>query len=337
MNILAFTRQNSAVGYHRIMLPMHYMANRFVRLTDTLKDELFDRHFDIVLINRYIDGHSLEELLDYKKRYGFKLIVDIDDYWHLDPWHILYGNYPTASIMQHIKAADGVTVTNYKLRSAITDELGIHEKKICILPNALPYGHDQFTDAREDSTDKTRFVYVGGNTHLSDVKHIGGAMKRIQSDGNIRNSSQFILSGYQDHPVWISMLTYFSGGYKGNVIVQPGLPVSEYMNLYNSADVAMAPLKASRFNSMKSNLKVLEAAAKKIPIICSDLPPYSICPDIVHAANSSDWYFAIKKLAKDAIYRQELGMANYEWCKLHHSIWSVNEDRRQFYEYIKDL
>ena len=337
MNILAFTRQNSAVGYHRIMLPMHYMTNRFVRLTDTLKDEVFGRHFDIVVINRYIDGHTLDELIDFKKRYGFKLIVDIDDYWHLDPWHILYGNYPTASIMQHIKAADGLTVTNYKLRAAITEELGIHEKKVCVLPNALPYGQDQFTDEREPETARVRFCYVAGNTHLPDVKHIGGAMKRIQSDGNIRNGSQFILSGYQDHPVWHKMLFYFKGAYMENIVLQPGLPVAEYMNLYNIADVAMAPLRHSRFNSMKSNLKVLEAGAKKIPIITSNVMPYATCPHAILATNSTEWYFSVKKLAKDAIYRHEMGQANHEWCKLHHSIWSVNEDRRQFYEYIISL
>ena len=59
-----------------------------------------------------IEGVPIHELLEYKKKYGFKLIIDIDDYWHLDPWHILADVYPTNEIIEYIKAADFVTVTN---------------------------------------------------------------------------------------------------------------------------------------------------------------------------------------------------------------------------------
>lgn len=106
----------------------------------------------------------------------------------------------------------------------------------------------------------------------------------------------------------------------------------EYMNFYNEADISVVPLVESRFNSMKSNLKVLEAATKKIPVIVSNVDPYAGCPYTVKVSNQTDWYKAIKKLANDAIYRKEMGEANYEWCSTYFSLDKINELRQQIFE-----
>lgn len=333
INILAITRQFSSVGYHRVTLPMTYMKDRFVRVTDTLTDEAIDRQFDILLVNRYADGYELDELLKFKEKHNLKLVVDIDDYWDLDQWHILKQYYPTKVIIDHLYAADGITVASKLLADDVIRKLNIHKSKVCYIPNALPYGEDQFTDVKEQS-EKVRIGYAGGTTHEQDLKLIAGSMKRLQSDTYFRNHAEVIFSGFTDRPIWHRMATYFKGGYSYNFRIQPAMDVYSYMNLYNTMDIAVAPLVPSYFNNRKSNLKVLEAAAKKIPIVVSNTPPYDICDEAIQAYSSSDWFYGIKRLVKDAIYREEKGLANYEWCVKHHNLHDWNEARHQFYSKI---
>lgn len=335
MNVLGFTKQNSAVGYHRIMIPLHYMKQDglitgHIRLSDTLNIESFKGHnFDIVIINRMIEGVPVDELLEYKKKYGFKLIIDIDDYWHLDPWHILADVYPTKQIIEYIKAADFVTVTNELLYSQVK---GLGQHNVDIVCNALPYDEDQFTDVRTESTGKVRFNYVAGSTHEQDIISIKNGLKRLQTDTEFRNNAELIISGFQDHPVWHRMATYYTGGYKGNFRIQNILQINQYMNLYNDTDVALAPLRDSFFNQCKSNLKVLEAGAKRVPIIASNVNPYKPCPYVIKASTPGDWYLLMKKLARDAIYRKDYGEANARWCREFYNIRNENIKRKHIYE-----
>jgi hypothetical protein len=104
------------------------------------------------------------------------------------------------------------------------------------------------------------------------------------------------------------------------------------MAFYTDADICIAPLVASKFNSMKSNLKVLEAAAKRLPIIVSDVHPYSDCPYAIKVLSQRDWYKRIKDVVVDVVFRKEMGFANYEWCIEHHHLNKVNVKRKQIYE-----
>lgn len=337
MNVLGVTLQSSAVGYHRIMLPLHYMKREglidgHVRLTDQLNDEAFNGHkFDIVVMNRYAEGYELEQVLELRQRYGFRLVVDADDYWHLDPWHVLNGFYPIKKVIEHLQAADLVTCTNQLLADAILGELdvwnGVH-----IIPNGLPFDDDQFTDIRSDQTDRVRFVYVGGNTHLKDVQSISGAMKKVQSNSLFRDEASITLCGFQDHEVWHRMAVYLKGGYGGNFSIQRGLPVSQYMNLYNDADVALAPLVDSKFNRMKSNLKALEAAAKRIPLIASDVEPYKDIPGVMRWKTSAGFATYLMTMVKDDAYRKHCGEVLAKHCRERFDIRDINKKRAEAYK-----
>lgn len=331
MRILVITQQNSGVGYHRLMLPIYFMPKTFALFTDTLTDEVLADGYDILLVNRFIPNVHIDKLKEYKDKYGFKLIIDIDDYWNLDSWHILYNVYPTDVILEHIKIADLVTCTN----ELLWNEIRPHNSNVAILPNALPFGEDQFTDIRTES-DKVRFVYVGSITHEKDLKLVQFPLKKVLSDVQLKDKVNFRLCGYDDpnpysRMIWHKMIHYFTAGLKlGDV--QKALQVTEYMNFYNEADCSVVPLVRSRFNVMKSNLKVLEAACKKIPVIVSNVPPYDSCEKAIKINTQTDWYREIKKVATDSIYRQESGLANYEWCNEHFNLHKVNEKRKHLYQ-----
>ena len=330
MRILVITKENSGVGYHRLMLPIYFMPKTFAMFTDVLSEEVLSEGYDIVLINRLIPEMHIDTLKEYREKYGFKLVIDIDDYWHLDSWHILYGAYPTEAVIEHIKIADLVTCTN----ELLWNEIRPLNSNVAILPNALPFGEDQFTDVRTQS-DKVRLVYVGSITHEKDLKLVQFPMKKVLSDSTLKSKVNMTICGLDDpnpysRMVWHKMIHYFTAGLKlGDV--RRALPVREYMNFYNEADCSIVPLVRSRFNVMKSNLKVLEAACKKIPVIVSNVPPYDTCEKAIKINNQTDWYKEMKKIATDSIYMQEMGLANFEWCNEHFNLHKVNEKRKQLY------
>jgi glycosyltransferase involved in cell wall biosynthesis len=331
MRILVITQQNSGVGYHRLMMPIYYMAKDYAYFTDTINDEILSEGFDLVVVNRFIPTCHITNLIAYREKYGFKLIVDVDDYWHLDPWHILYGQYEAQPIIEHIMAADMVTCTNMTLRYHISQI----NSKVHVVPNALPFGKDQFTDVKHKS-DKTRVLYAGSITHEKDIALLRNPFKKILSDKRLVNDMQFIMCGYDpanefSASVWGRMINDYTVGLKMPGYIKPALPIDKYMNFYCEADIAIVPLVESKFNSMKSNLKVLEAATKKIPVIVSNVDPYKNCPYVIKSDKQTDWYKNLKKLANDAIYRKEMGEANYEWCADNFHLDKINKLREQLY------
>jgi glycosyltransferase involved in cell wall biosynthesis len=302
----------------------------YAMMTDVLTEEELEKGYDILFINRYIAGMEVDEVVRLRDKYGFKLVVDVDDYWNLDAWHILYGKYPTQKVIDHIKVADIVTCSNNDLAVQI-DELN---PNWIVIPNALPYGEDQFTDVKTES-EKVRFVYAGSITHEKDIAILKNPMKRVAGDAMVKSKSSFILCGYSEDKnvanVWGRMINDYLCGFNVDGYIRAALPVDQYMNFYNEADACLVPLVDSKFNSMKSNLKVLEAATKNAPVICSNVKPYAYCKDIIRVNNQSDWFTNIKKVVKDAIYRQEMGIANGEWCRENFNLIKVNKLRSQIF------
>ena len=330
MRIITVGQRNSGVSFHRLFNPLIYLPKDYAMMTDVLTEEELDKEYDILFINRYIAGMEVDEVVRLREKYGFKLVVDVDDYWNLDAWHILYGKYPTQKVIDHIKVADIVTCSNNDLAVQI-DELN---NKWIVIPNALPYGEDQFTDVKTES-EKVRFVYAGSVTHEKDIAILKNPMKRVAGDSMVKNNSTFILCGYSEDKnvseAWGRMINDYMCGFKVDGYIRGALPVDQYMNFYNEADACLVPLVDSKFNSMKSNLKVLEAATKNAPVICSNVKPYSECKYIIPVNNQSDWFTNIKKVVKDAIYRKEMGIANGEWCRDNFNLVKVNKLRTQIF------
>jgi hypothetical protein len=330
MRIITVGQRNSGVSFHRLFNPLIYLPKDYAMMTDVLTEEELEKGYDILFINRYIAGMEVDEVVRLREKYGFKLVVDVDDYWNLDAWHILYGKYPTQKVIDHIKVADIVTCSNNDLAVQI-DELN---PNWIVIPNALPYGEDQFTDINTES-DKVRFVYAGSVTHEKDIAILKNPMKRVAGDSMVKNNSTFILCGYSEDKnvanVWGRMINDYLCGFNVDGYIRAALPVDQYMNFYNEADACLIPLVDSKFNSMKSNLKVLEAATKNAPVICSNVKPYADCKHIIRVNNQSDWFTNIKKVVKDAIYRKEMGIANGEWCREKFDLVKVNKLRSQIF------
>lgn len=338
MKIIAVGSRFSGVSYHRLFMPLRFMEKTYLMMTDQLTDDELAKGYDVVCVNRYIQGMTCKELIALREKYGFKLIVDVDDYWHLDAWHVLNGSYPVDEIIQHMFAADHIIVTNERLASEVTK----YNENVTVIPNALPFDSDQFIDIKsndDEINDKIRFVYAGGVTHEKDVMLLNGPLKRVAGDSHLSKLVHMNLCGYADgneqtKMIWHRMVHDFTAGLKLSNHIRKSLPVESYMNFYSYADVAIVPLVESKFNGMKSNLKVLEAACKFIPVLASGVDPYKDNPFVVQVNKQSDWYHKIKLLATSESYRADMGLANGNWAREHHDLSKWNKVRKQVFDLV---
>jgi len=90
--------------------------------------------------------------------------------------------------------------------------------------------------------------------------------------------------------------------------------------------MAVTILHKCQWYACKSNLKILEAASKKIPCIVSDVEPYNVdedCP-VLFVKNQSDWFKYIKFLTLNKQARIDYGEKLYEWAKEKYNFTTAN-------------
>jgi len=277
-------------------------------------------------MNRMLANITPEQMSEWRKKYGFKLIVDNDDYWHLDPSHILYERYVLNNVPQQIinwiQIADLCTVTHERL----AEEVYQYNQNVEILPNAIPYGEEQFKDYKTES-DIVRLFWSGSGTHGKDMEILRNPMKRINFP------VKTVIAGYNEgeKPIWDGMIAAFTNGLKLNPKIYNYNEVTSYMAAYCDSDISVIPLIDSKFNSMKSNLKVLETAAKKNPAIVSNVHPYKGFYPACHVNSQKDWYYWIKLLTHDQAARKQYGNDLYEYCNKNFNLHEVNKHRFAIY------
>jgi len=113
-----------------------------------------------------------------------------------------------------------------------------------------------------------------------------------------------------------------------------------YAQVLDETDIVLAPLAKNEFNTMKSNLKQVECWTRKLPIVCSDIPPYNVhgkhmenCILIPAEKNAHKyWKKYLKKLIIDADLRKKLGEQLYEDFKNEYNLADVTKKRAEFYK-----
>lgn len=148
-----------------------------------------------------------------------------------------------------------------------------------------------------------------------------------------------VIGGYSDINdlskfIWFKMWQHFTLSNKLHNKILKGLEPIEYMKLYEEADIALIPLEQSDWHGSKSNLKILEAAAKKIPVVVSCVEPYSLDTDapVFWVKKQSDWFNHLNKLILNKELRNEYGEKIYQWAKSKYNFSDINARRRTAFE-----
>lgn len=118
-----------------------------------------------------------------------------------------------------------------------------------------------------------------------------------------------------------------------------GKSINQYATIYDTIDISLAPLRSNVFNNSKSELKVIEAAAKKKAIIVSDCLPYSVFPNdtvykIATYDNQKGWYKAVKKFLNNRQMVDDYAGKIQEYVTIHYNLDKWTELRVELYESI---
>jgi glycosyltransferase involved in cell wall biosynthesis len=123
---------------------------------------------------------------------GIIVIVDIDDYWLPTKEHPIYTiilkNKIHEKILNNLKVASYVTTTT----TLFADEIRKFNKNVIVLPNAINPKEIQFNQPTLKS-EKIRVGWLGGSSHLHDLKLLDGF---VQKNSSINNKLQYVLCGF---------------------------------------------------------------------------------------------------------------------------------------------
>ncbi len=326
----------TGVEYHRLMLPAHKLSEQGCKMAvintiDT--DEVegtpildFLRQFDTVVCNRTISPYgNTVKALDLIKQAGCRLIVDIDDYWELPGYHILYRDFKDSNYAEHItlclRSADLVTVST----PILADKARLFNKNVEVLENAIDPEQPQWTINKTES-ERVRFGWIGGICHMPDLSILEDSIGKCYSDEDLINKIQFVYGGFNlEQSIWVGeqkkrvpfqyqecykFERIFTNHYRPltpeykeylHKFIKDNEPANEhpyrriwnmdvynYGTMYDQLDVTLIPLKNDGFNNCKSELKMIESGFKKLPCIVSNVKPYTLLANGKNALTVTD-------------------------------------------------
>lgn len=312
-------KEGSSCDYHRITLPLRDAERGFQP-----KNNIF-------VFNRVASG-GLQQILNMKQE-GFKIVIDWDDFFELEPEHYLYGSFKahgfSETAREFLKLADVVTVTTELLAARIRP----YHRNVVVIRNCLPFDMLQFTRSK-DITSSTPIVWAGGASHAKDLSLVSGCF----------DHANITIAGWEDpnsatpgthQEITTREWAKIEASFEGAKFYPGTKDTTQYMQAYDGHSFAVAPLVNNPFNQCKSNLKILEAGAKGIPIICSNVLPYLNpvdAPFVSYADKAWEWEQEVKRYLNNPTYREDRGAALAEHVRLHYNMQDANELRRQVYE-----
>lgn len=319
--------ENDGPGYHRVMMPLLEMDGVDVYIRNLLTEEIIEQlKPDALYLNRGLARNPIEQVLGWRDKYGFSIIVDIDDYWHLHESHPMrkawMQNGIPAKIERWLSVADVVTTTHERLAEKITP---INER-VEVLPNAIPKVGQFAVHPREG--DRVRIFWQGSPTHTEDIKLLDYALKRLYRKPQTKDRCVQVFAGYHESEEWQRISDVYTGREAYPYVAFPGVSPDKYYASYAFADICVVPLIATEFNGHKSPLKILEAANMGLPVVVSQVNPYlGFDGAVLYANNDQEWYLHLRALVNDEGMRREYGDRLLQFCDKNYNFETINKKR----------
>jgi len=332
INVLCLPSDRSGVGKFRSVEPHIFLQNKYpddfhvdIDYEPKINDDNYWKQYDIVHFHRQIGKDFLKSpmIIEKLNKMGIVTIMDLDDYWLPGPEHPAHSLVKQEKIDQHIKnnlkVAGHITTTT----SVYADLIKKLNPNVYVLPNSINPDESQFK-AETLPSDKLRFGWLGGSSHLKDLELLKGTVNKLSS---MKDQFEMYICGFDlrgtvteinpqtgekkqrpikpTETVWARYEEFFTDNYKmidedykkflmtfqeteypnANFYHRVWTkPVTSYAKNYSRFDVSLAPIKDNTFNRAKSQLKVIEAGFYKKALIASDVGPYTI--DLKHALDN---------------------------------------------------
>jgi glycosyltransferase involved in cell wall biosynthesis len=338
----------TGVEYHRLLMPFENMGEGYevtaVEIVDQQQDSFFEQ-FDLIYTSSVVSKQGFQEVLWAQlKRLGIPVIIDRDDDWQLPHDHLMkrdwVQNKTAEQIVYNLKMADAVTVPTEYLAQKVRQ----YNKNVFVIPNAIDFNQAQFKPdqkVKDLKTDKVHIGWSGSVTHFHDVMMLTDTFMQLNANPDTSKKYRVVLSGFvEGDQVWNEYQKIFTSGYKiaeDQYCRINGMDVFTYASAYDLMDVGLIPLKDTEFNRCKSELKMMEMGAKRLPVVVSDQYPYTnIAKHGINCltSNKKDWFKNIKRLIDSKDLREELGEALYQEIYTNFNILKINELRKELFKNV---
>ena len=320
--IAAIVRQDTAVGYYRLIQPIRFLKReglvKEARSTDFSGENLYGEHkgklkfhtekfkeqimkammtnCDIIWSNFTAFRPEMLRMMDYRKFSHGKLIIDIDDNLyavHSDNPVAKVTSILTKEIDLSLKIADGITVSVPSLKKLYEPI----NKNIYIKPNGLDLS---LWKPKYKRHTKIRIGWRGAQGHLADLNLVLEPIKAIIKDYDCEFITfgvkpNFVIEGHQ-HYDWVGFQKY----------------PKKLADL--NLDMMIVPLIDSSYNRCKSNLAILEASVLKIPVVASPTENQKGL-NCLYASTNYEWYEQLEKLIKNKKLRLKIIKEQYQDLK----------------------
>lgn len=276
---------------------------------------------DVVIVQRVaIENESdAESFIKKLGKLNIPLVIDTDDgFSSLPESHPQKNYYSRLDIVlrQLMGSAKNVVFSTEPLKDEYDD---ISDDKKCVIENTLDerfwinYRAPKSQSERKRTAD-LNILYMGTATHDNDFLEAYGALKSL------------VEQGYQIKLTVIGAVsTRFNEDWIEFVSAPPGQEryprFARWLREFSSFDLGIAPLNDDNFNRMKSDIKVIDYAAIKIPTLCSNVPAYEtlIKEEVCFWTNNTieDWEAALKELIEtpELLVKKAVKANQYLWSR----------------------
>lgn len=327
----------TGVDYHRLEIPFNKLNETYKDLEITgMNGFTFENNptkFDVIVLNRC--SRQAEPYIKMAKDAGVKIILDLDDWIELPTYSTNHDGINTPIVESQIKwtieQADAIWCVSDKLMYSIMEFNPFWRYAIPkVIPNAIDFNQPQFNIQRRKQ-EKYTIGYVAGSSHHKDIDLLYRPLSNLLTQSNYN----LLVAGYSTQPEAQTYWNYVTGVFTTGGNLEPNrFKKIEYINPYNYAlsynlcDLVLAPLSNDLFNRCKSSIKVLEAGAFNLPIICSNIEPYKefISQGLVYSS-SGNWDGRIKDLIKNPKKGIKIGESLGEYVRDNYNIEKINKLR----------
>lgn len=177
IKLLVIPSDQYGIGFYRFSEPHINILKQFADDIDIEINQYADFN-DFQYISKFniIFGHkemcSAEkaiELFPKLREKGIKIVMDIDDYFHLPQGHPSYAYSKqikySERIIEMLKLVDYVTTTTDYFASQIKQ----YNKNVVVFPNAVDPNWKGF-QIKDEKSERVRLQYLCGSSHLEDIK-----------------------------------------------------------------------------------------------------------------------------------------------------------------------
>ena len=189
IRVLVLPSDRTGVGKFRSVEPHIFLQSKHpedfhvdIDYEPRVNDINYWKQYDLVCFHRTIgrDYDQSVQIIQMLKQMGIVTVMDLDDYWlptkDHPAHHLVVRNGLHTKILNNLKAAQYITTTT----EVFAQEIKKFNKNVFVLPNAINPKEPQF-QAKTEPSDRLRFGWLGGSSHLEDLKLLDGNFSKLTS------------------------------------------------------------------------------------------------------------------------------------------------------------